>query len=371
MKKLKVIVVMGLALVFFAGCKKETQKEFSAELAKQSEMDAGNFSILVDKMSIESEDADTDASTRASMDMAAKMISGTKISGDYLKDKEGKRMEMNMNFDLLGQKIPLNFFMDQKKKSVYMSTEFLTEINEIAKAFSTEVPIEAKDVEQLKGKYIHITEEDMKKQAGNKTDVDSFSGDMNSKLFREYLDTLESDSFEKKEDTIKRTFTKKNIQGFIKYAEENGNKDEKKAAEDLEKNIDQLTDYEQTTTLNTKKNTQKTKMKLAAKNNGTKVSVELSLDSEAKNSDKKVQLPKEADTVSLEKLEEILAPAQGQNAQVSDEDFNDLLEAIRSGQAQLTPAQIEQFKNTYKPYLTDEQYKQLEEALNQSSQMSA
>ena len=89
------------------------------------------------------------------------------------------------------------------------------------------------------------------------------------------------------------------------------------------------------------------------------------------DSKKKIQLPKKADTVSMEKIEEILSSAQSSSALISETDFNDLLEAIRSSGSQLTQTQIDQIKRTYKPYLTEEQYKQLEEALDQTSQMAA
>lgn len=368
MKKFRMVMVLALALVFFAGCKKETQKEFTAELAKQSEMNAGDYSIVIDKMTITN--ADADARTRASMDMGAKMISGTKISGDYLKDSEKKLIAMNMNIDVLGQKIPIKTFMDQKKKSLYLSTDFMTETANIMKEFNADVSLEAKDLEKLKGKYVHMTEEDLKEMTSGETDTDSLGKSTDSKLFSEYLDTLESDSFEKKDDTIKRTFTKKDIQGFIKYAKENGSKDEKKSIKELEENIDELTKYEQTTTLNTKKHTQKTTMKIAAKNDGATYSLDLTMNNQAKESKKKVELPKSAETMSMEEFEKVFENTQKNNSLVSEEDFNDLLAAIRSSGNQLSQAQIEQFKRTYKPYLTQEQYKQLEEALDQSIQTS-
>lgn len=369
MKKFKAVMALAFVLVFFAGCKKETQKEFTQELGKQSEMNAGDYSIVIDKMTITGEEED--AQTRASMDMAAKMISGTKISGDYLQDSEKELVGLNMNVDVLGQKIPINMFMDQKKKSMYLDTGFMTEMMNIMKDFNADVSFEAKDFEKLNGKYIHMTEEDMKKQADGKTDTSALTAGFNGKLFREYLDTLESDSFEKKEDTIKRKFTKKDIQGYIKYAKENGNKDEKKAAKELEESLDELTKYEQTTTLNTKKNSQKTTMKIAAKNEGTTMSLDLTLNNQAKESKKKVELPKSADTISMKEFEKILEDTQRANSSpIDEEDFNNLLDAIRRGGDQFTQEQIDQLKRTYKPYLTEEQYKQLEEALDQSIQTS-
>ena len=44
MKKVKLVMVTALALVLFAGCKQKPQEEFTAELAKQSEMNAGSYS---------------------------------------------------------------------------------------------------------------------------------------------------------------------------------------------------------------------------------------------------------------------------------------------------------------------------------------
>ncbi|MGL9727188.1 hypothetical protein [Enterococcus sp. DIV0756] len=369
MKKLKLVMVAAFALVLFAGCKQKPQEEFTAELAKQSEMNAGTYSLVIDKLTIAGESED--ARTRASMDLGAKMISGTKISGNYLKDSEKKRIAMDMNIDVLGQKIPMDFFMDQKKKTMYLSTGFMTETVNIMKEFNAEMTFDAKEIEKLEGKYVRMTEEDMKKSANSKTDTSFAYENFDWEFLGKYLNTLDADSFEKKDDTIKRTFTKKDIKGYIDYAKENGSKEDKKAVKELEKNLDDLTKYEQTTTLNTKKHTQKTTMKITAKNDDNTVSMDLTMNSQAKDSKKKITLPKSADTISMAEFQKILDDAQKNESLVSEEDFNELLDAIRRGGGQFNQDQIDQIKRTYKPYLTDEQYKQLEEALNQSMQTAA
>lgn len=368
MKKLKLVMVVAFALVLFAGCKKQAQDEFSEELVKQGEMNAGEYSAVIDKVSIETKDAD--APTRTMIDMAAKMISGTKITGDYQQDSEKELVATTMSIDGLGQKLPLTLFMDVKKQSVYMSTDFMTELVDIAKEFNPNVPFDAKEFEQLKGKYIYANEEDLEK-SGDKKDTDSKSEAVSPTLVSDYIATLDPDSFEKEGDTLKRTFTKKDIQNFIKYAKENGDKEAKELVKELEKNMDDLTEYKQTTTLNTKKHTQKTTMSLTMKDEDTTAQIGLTLNNQAKNSDKKIKLPKKAETISMEEFQEIVETAQENNSLVSEEDFNDLLDAIRSNGSQLSQAEIEQIKETYEPYLTEEQYKQLEEALDQASQMAA
>ncbi|MDT2524839.1 hypothetical protein [Enterococcus raffinosus] len=368
MKKLKLVMVVAFALVLFAGCKKQAQDEFSEELVKQGEMNAGEYSAVIDKVSIETKDAD--APTRTIIDMAAKMISGTKITGDYQQDSEKELVATTMSIDGLGQKLPLTLFMDVKKQSVYMSTDFMTELVDIAKEFNPDVPFDAKDFEQLRGKYIYANEEDLEK-SGDKKDTDSKSEAVSPTLVSDYIATLDPDSFEKEGDTLKRTFTKKDIQNFIKYAKENGDKEAKELVKELEKNMDDLTEYKQTTTLNTKKHTQKTTMSLTMKDEDTTVQMGLTLNNQAKNSDKKIKLPKKAETISMEEFQEIVETAQENSSLVSEEDFNDLLDAIRSNGSQLSQAEIEQIKETYEPYLTEEQYKQLEEALDQAGQMAA
>ena len=247
----------------------------------------------------------------------------------------------------------------------------MTETVNIMKEFNAEMAFDAKEIEKLKGKYVQMTEEDMKKNANNKTDTSLAYENFDWEFLGNYLNTLDSDSFEKKDDTIKRTFTKKDIKGYIDYAKENGSKEEKKAVKELEKNLDDLTKYEQTTTLNTKKHTQKTKMKIAAKNDDSTVSMDLTMNSQAKDSKKKITLPKSADTISMEEFQKILDDAQKNESLVSEEEFNELLDAIKQGRGQFTQAQIDQIKSTYKPYLTEEQFKQLEEALDQSIETAA
>ena len=117
--------------------------------------------------------------------------------------------------------------------------------------------------------------------------------------------------------------------------------------------------------------TQKTKMKIAAKNDDSTVSMDLTMNSQAKDSKKKITLPKSADTISMEEFQKILDDAQKNESLVSEEEFNELLDAIKQGRGQFTQAQIDQIKSTYKPYLTEEQFKQLEEALDQSIETAA
>lgn len=73
----------------------------------------------------------------------------------------------------------------------------------------------------------------------------------------------------------------------------------------------------------------------------------------------------------MEEFQKILDDAQKNESLVSEEEFNELLDAIKQGRGQFTQAQIDQIKSTYKPYLTEEQFKQLEEALDQSIETAA
>lgn len=120
-----------------------------------------------------------------------------------------------------------------------------------------------------------------------------------------------------------------------------------------------------------KKHSQKTKVKLTAKSEGIAVALNLTINNQAKETKQKVKLPKTAETVSMEQLEEIFASVEEKNSLISEADFNDLLATIQSERAHLTQTQIEQIKQTYQPYLTDEQYKQLEEVLSQTNELAA
>lgn len=369
MKKLKVVIMMALMIIVFAGCKKENQKEFSAELAKQNEMNAGKYSIVVDELAIKGEEQD--APTRTSMEMIAKMVSGTKITGDYQKDTEAKLAKINMNIAALGQTVPLNMYFDMKENnpSVYLSTEFMSKALEIAKEFNAETPINARDFEQFKGKYIHLTNEDIEKNTAGKTQTSDITASFNSKHFVDYLDTLDADSFKQEGNTIQRTFTKKDIQGFFDYVKENGSKKEQASIKDAEKQLDQLSSYKQTTTLNTKKHAQKTTIQANAKSNGTNLSLKLTIKNDTKDSKQKIELPKKSDTISVEEFTEKISAGQ-QQGQFSQEEFNEILADINNSNEQITPESAEQVKRAYKPYLTDEQFKQLEKALNTKTTMA-
>lgn len=363
------IVVLATALILFTGCKKQVQKEFSGELAKQSEMNAGEYSLEIDHLSIEAENAD--ASTKAQMDMIAKMITGTKISGSYQLDSKEELLSMDMNVEALGQEIPLEFLMNQREGSFYVNTNFMAKAMELAKEFTAEIPIEESNIEALEGKYIQITDEDVKENVADQVTTDRMNDNLNSKLFSDYINTLDSDSFERKGDTITRTFTKEDMKGFVNYVNVHGDKAEKKEAKELKKNLNLLTEFKQKMVVDTNKHTQKATINFSVKNEGVTASATVKADNRAKESKKKLQLPKKNQVVTMKELEETMSSVQEQNTTVSEKDFNELLEGIRSGEAEFTQERMEQIRKGYKPYLSEEQYKQLEDALDQALQEAA
>ncbi|MGL9730352.1 hypothetical protein [Enterococcus sp. DIV0756] len=208
-------------------------------------MNAGEYSITIDKLMLT--DMDEDAQTEATMTMWAKMISGTKIVGDYLKDSDKELIVMKMNIDLLDKKIPVDAFIDSKKKETYLGTDFATETVNAIKEYNSDVYFDPTAMELLEDKYILITEEDIKRSTNSKSDKSLAYINLDwNKIFREYINTLDSSSFEKKGNTIKWTFSKKELKSFIKYAEENSSEKEKKAVKELEKIADIFSNYEET-----------------------------------------------------------------------------------------------------------------------------
>lgn len=194
---------------------------------------------------------------------------------------------------------------------------------------------------------------------------------IHSKLFSDYMNTLDSDSFERKGSTITRTFTKKDIKGYVNYVNVHGDKDEKKEVKELKKNLHLLTEFKQKMVVDTSNHTQKVTINCSVKNEGVTSSATIKIENRAKESKKKLHLPKKKQVVSMKELEEMMSSVQEQNTTVSEKDFNELLDGIRSGEANFTQERMEQIREGYKPYLSEEQYKQLEEALNQAIQEAA
>lgn len=370
MKKFRIMMLTVLTLLLFSGCKQQTQQEFSEELIKQSERNAGDFSLRINQVDIEAKDAEE--STRTRQELLAKMISGTKISGDYQQQRKQERLALNLSVDGLGQELPIQLFVDEKQPSVYLSTDFMTDIATLAKEFNSELPFEPQAFEQLQGKYLHLDEQTLEQQAEGAAVGEVRSGDFDFSLMSEYLATLEADSFETKADTIKRTFTKTDIQQFIKYVKENGDKSSKQVVEEGEKMVADLSKYRQTTTVNTKKHTQKTVLTFTLKNDDAEVSADVTLTSQAKDSNQEITWPKAADTLSLAEFQKIIEATQTTSeTPISEEEFNELLAIIRNNGNQLTAEQIEALKEDYRAYLTEEQYKQFEAALKQAKETAA
>lgn len=369
MKRVTLVFILTAALTLFTGCKQEVQKEFSNEMIKQSNMNAGDYSLEIDNLSITAEDAD--APMRTQMDMVSKMINGSKVSGSYQLDDKEKLLSMNMNVEMLGQKIPVDFLMNQKNNSIYLNTNFMTKAMELAKEFNSELPIDQNSLESLKGKYIKITDEDVKKNSSNQLPADQINENLNSKLFIEYINTLDSNSFEKKENKITRTFTKNDIKGFVNYVNTHGNKTEKKEAKELKKNLNILKSFKQKMVLDTKKHTQNTAMDFSVQKEEVTVSAKVKVKSTSKEAKEKLYLPKMKQVVSMQELEKKISSVQESEYKIPEEDFNELLEGIKNGQLELSQEQIDQIKEEYQSYLSEQQYKQLEEVLDQVTQEAA
>ena len=191
-----------------------------------------------------------------------------------------------------------------------------------------------------------------------------FVENFNSKVCRNYFNTLDSETFEVNGETIKRKFTKKDIIEFIKFAKKEKLSGDKQIIKELEESMDHLIDYKQTTTLNLKKHSHKIKMFSAVKKDNMIIELELEVTNQAKESKKHIELPEKENRIPIRELAEVYKTS---NSIILSDDFNNLLEELKVNRDRFTQEQINQIKQAYKPYLTDEQYKKLEDVLIQSN----
>ncbi|GCF92987.1 lipoprotein [Enterococcus florum] len=365
MKKGKIMGAVLLVMIGLSGCGAKPQTEFSEALASQSGQTAGTFSMAIDDLTISGENT-ADASETAMYNMIANQLKALKMSGDYSVDKKKEALAMDMDIDMLGQKIPLEMILDQKNQKAYVSSNFYQALMNFAGSLSGE-NIGGAMNDQLKDKYILMDEEELEETLPSKGSGSiGTTGFSDKKLFKEYVETLEGDSFAKKEDTLTHTFTKKELLGYCNYIKENGSKKQKEAVAEMKKTLEDAEKMSVKVAINPKKKTQKMKISTTTENDGKKINLQLTFDTQSKDKGKAVKIPEKNDTITLDELtEQATQEAMNGLGYDTDEYYEELMNNIRQIGGQLDSASVEQLKENNKSLLTDEQYDEFVKLLDE------
>lgn len=375
-KKKSFWLMLGLVLLLLSACGKDPREDMIQSLAKVSNMKqgAGTFEMKIKDLQL------GDTSQNSSVAMVTSQIKNARISGDYIKDN--KAAEVNIKLQAAGLEIP--FTLVGNGKDTYISTDFVQPVVKIASSFGQNVPVNEAQLEKIKGKYLSLQEVNKLSQTETKNNqidpktAEAFAKDYQKEV-RDYLKKLDKKSFTVDGDVITHTFDKKEMLEVVKLAQKTA-ESKKEYAEykklfsekDFQKALD--TFQKLTLKLSVNKKTDKTDMiyTIVPKDQQSLKSLALEMTVTPSKYKKAPVMPKKADILSNEEFQKLLSQPKPQTqtqpqVKITDEQFKQVLNQIKQVKATgqtIDAAKKQQLLQTYKAYLSDEQYKELRTELD-------
>lgn len=221
MKKMMFNFVMGLTVLLVSGCGSNPKEEFLKEMnasAASKEYNAGKFEMGFEEITLHTKES-LEANERLAMNMVTNQLKDIKITGDYSTDKDFN-YKVAVNMDLVGQKIP--FQLVGNKDQLYLSTDVLFSLLDLAEDFDAEIPFQRSDLKELEKKYVNMTDlgnslaEQVNTDTTHSFKAESFDTEQYRKTLEEWFQTLDEATFKKDKDELTHTFTKKEMGQLIK-----------------------------------------------------------------------------------------------------------------------------------------------------------
>ncbi|MEG2937696.1 MAG: hypothetical protein RR812_04735, partial [Vagococcus sp.] len=187
------------------------------------------------------------------------------------------------------------------------------------------------------------------------------------KLNKKYIDFikgLDKKSFTKKDNVISHTFTEKEFTDLIKTLSEDTETDMK----DVQNLFKDFEKFNVEIKIDTKKDKTTVTLDMAPKaadsENAGFSSMVLLVETTLKDKKADIVLPKKENILTSEEMEKIFPSSPtGIGTTVSDEDFAAMKSGIQGAKNDIDEATKKELLETYKPVLTDEQYKEIEDIL--------
>ena len=387
-KKMFLSFIILFGVFGLTACGNDTRKEFTKAVYSTNNKD---FNAAKFNMSIKEFDMNTsDVAGSAYLNIIGNQIKDIKIDGSYVLDEKEEAYEMEMNFNFLGQKVPIQL-VGQKEKA-YLSTSFVSSLLEIAKGFQLPLDISATDLKKLDGKYMDIEEtsesltDETTKDSTNPFKSINPTSENSSKMLTELQKTIESfdkDSFKKDGDKISHTFTKKEMLELMevmkKVAKEEKDTDGEKEMTDMISTLkDSYEKLDVKTTVNTKTSAIDCEIAMTANLDSSDseeeaFSITLAFSVEPQKSTKKINLPNKNDILSQDQVDEILSGitnSQTTSEDISDEDINEqvdeMITQIEENPEMITEEVAKSIRSSGESYLSEDQMKRLNAALDKA-----
>lgn len=400
LKKLVLGIAASLLTFSLAACGSDAQKEFVEEMYSTSskEFNAAKFNMSIKKLDYSGGSGD------AAVRMVANQLKDMTIDGTYAFDEKAEAMEMEINLNLLGEKIPLQ--MVGEKEKFYISTSFVSGITNLATAFGVPFELSKSDLAQLEGKYLDIAETgDTLTSGKTKNNSDAIKNILpnDSKENKKYvsemkklIESFDKKTFTKEKDTLTHTFTKTEFIKMLELANDllKEEKDYNKANYDstmketikmLKEDVDKLNVK---VSINQKNKATDVEFAFDIKDTTDKnanMSMVLALSMTPQKNNSKIKLPAKKDVITQDELSTIMNSLSGIAASSTsssdanidynsdpelqaaiDEQLNVLIEGINENSANLDKAAADEIRKSGEQVFNAEQMKKLNDALDKA-----
>lgn len=401
-KKLFLGITLSLLVFSLVACGSDPRKEFVEAMysTDMSDYNAAKFDMKIKDLTYNGDQGN------ATVRMVANQLKDMKIDGTYAFDEKAEAAEMEVNLNLLGEKIPLQLV--GKKDTFYMSTSFVSGLADLATAFGTPIELDKNDLAKLKDKYIDIAEtgstlSSEKSDAEKNSFKEAFSVDTkkNKKYnddLKKLVESFDKNSFKKDKDTLSHTFTKEEFIKIIDFMNKNLKEDKKAKKAGLDKQLTETTQalkkdidkLEMNVSINEK--TKKTDLEVTfgmknPENKNNNMSIVLALSMTPQKNKNQIKLPDKKNIITQNELTKIMNEISGATtSDVNDtketseldysndeevqalieEQLDTIIEEINNNAGNLDAAKAEQIRKNFEPVLNAEQMKKINEALDKA-----
>lgn len=361
-----------LLLLLLVGCGKSSQTKFieGSETFTKESQNGFDYELKLTDFSMPAEETGN-----AYASMIANQLKDISIDGSFQQETD-KNFRLLMNLQLFGQTLPIEAVGNEE--ATYLSTDYLPSILDLMNSFGVPIPVDEDKLNEIAGKYVDLetaqatyqsSDEEADQDALQTKELTAFTTDY-QKQVKDYLASLPEDSFEEKEDKITHVFDEKEIMKVIDLWNETADsKDEYKdfsMPEDTTESLKEIKAFQVKMVYDTKKNTWKNQIKVTTgEEDSSEVSITMQMNLMPLAKKEAIKLPTKDQLVTSEEMEQIFPKeaASSSGVTITDEEFSELLDEIKENRAEITDEMKDTYLTQLKPYLTEAQYKQLEEVL--------
>ncbi|WP_338752661.1 hypothetical protein [Bacillus sp. FJAT-52991] len=378
--KIAAIVLAGGTL---AACGQSPKDQYISSMEKVNEAESGKF-----EMSIKDFAVSGDGQTQAVANMLKNQLNDIKLTGNYAMPDDGKEYSMDFSVDALGQKI--GFEMLGNQENAYLSTGYVTSMVDIVNQFSGgQATVDDTKLKEIEGKYIDLKavaeSEDTSGATGTEKleDLDlktaiQYQKDLQKEFIKYLEDDVDDERFTEKEGKLSFTINKKDLEKLDGIQEKlvEKNKDYKQYTSDVATTLKDVDKLDIKTVIDEKTNKQTYDVNIESKENDIdSYSYKFHIVNTPSDKAKDVKIPSKDQLVSKEQLNEIMDAAAGTTSldatgtdstvvKWTDAEFNQVMSIVKQNEGSYNAEQSKQILEQYKVYMTDEQYKAMEQELS-------